>query len=264
MGCVRQLTILAFTVSAWLGAATAADAASITFYDDYRGAGVVEDSSVSRVIWTLNADDNCTTCSILLSASFTGDANYYVGAYLDAVQWVISDPDVTPTSAGFDGFYVNGMLDQLWGSHWSFALHQNVNANQCNDHSNAADAVCGEWIGGGAAGGFGAIANDMLLQWTFDTTFSSELTQALRGNIRTAYNDSRGRNYNIFGAGGGAFVEGGCSDIAGCQTLLLEQSELVPQPVPEPATLMIFGSGLIGVAAAVKRRSRRQHRGAER
>jgi len=249
-------------VAAGLAVPTAAQASSMTLYDNYQGKGVAEDAALSSVAWTLAVEDNCATCSVLLTAAFTGSQNYYSGTYLDSVQWVIAQPDVTPLDAGYRGFYVDGALNGGWSSDWSFALHQSLNANQCNGHSNASDAVCGEWVGGGAAGGYGPIASGLVLAWSFETVFSGELTAMTAGNVRGAFNTSSGKNFNIFSPGGGTAVGGGCAEIGGCLPTvpelpgIPEQPPAAPAVVPEPATLFLFGSGLFAVSIAARRMKR--------
>lgn len=244
-----KLSSLAIAALVAVLVAPAAHASTLTIYDNYQGDGVTQNASVSSVAWTLVTQDNCTTCSVLLTASFNGTNNYYAGTYLDSVQWVVSQPNISPTSVGYDGFYVNGGLDPQWNQQWGFAIGQSLNANQCNGSSSGNHAICGEWLLGGTGGGYGTIQTGSHLAWAFQTTFNATLTQAVTGNIRGAFNTANGRNYNIFSPGGGSFTSGGCTNVGGCAP-----PPPPPPPVPEPAGLVLTGTGLMFVAYRLRRR----------
>jgi hypothetical protein len=202
-----------------------ADAAVLTITDTFGG---------SNTVWTLNIATGCTTCAATLTAAFQDPAgpatNGYTGTFLDSVQWMINGSTITNT-----GFMATNALDATTTS-WTFNASTSLNANQCG--GGAAQGTCGET---NDALGFGPIVNGSTLTWTFNTTFSSALPTTLgNGNIRAAFNNADGSNFNIFSPGGGTFGGGGSSGGGG-------------QTVPEPASMALFG--LAALAAA--RRARR-------
>ena len=140
----------------------------------------------------------------------------------------------TVTNTGFTG---TNALDATTTS-WTFNASSSLNANQCG--GGAAQVTCGET---NDALGFGPIINGSTLTWTFNTTFASALPATLgTGNIRAAFNNANGSNFNIFSPGGGTFTSGGGGSQGGGG-----------QTVPEPASMALFG--LAALAAA--RRARR-------
>jgi len=207
---------------------TRADAALLTIVDP-----------AGPTTWTLNVQTSCTTCAITLQAVFTdpdgggAGVNGYTGDFINSVQWVIAGAD--PTAAGFNGTNA-GTTAQ-----WSFGLDTSVSNNGCS--GGAQDAVCGQWIGGGAAVGFGPIVNGSTLFWTFSTTFASALPATLTGgNIRAAFNTSDGKNAGIFSPNGGNFGGGGGTSGGGGAT------------VPEPASMLLLGAGALAAAYRARRR----------
>jgi hypothetical protein len=197
-----------------------ASAATLTLTDTFGG---------TNTIWTLTVETGCVTCSVSLSAFFEDPAgpavNAYTDKYLDSVQWVIDNPDADPTSHGFNA--TNAGVP----ANWSFTLDENLSASGCG--GGAADAVCGEWIGGGVGSGY-KIVNGSTLTWDFDTTFASALPGTLvSGNIRAAFNKvwyGKVKNYNIFSPDGGTFVT--------------SSTTTTGSAAPEPALLTLLGVGL--------------------
>ncbi|MEO7271706.1 MAG: hypothetical protein ABIX28_16725, partial [Vicinamibacterales bacterium] len=193
-----------FGVAAGLAAVLAmvpakADAAVLTLTDTFGG---------SNTIWTLNVATGCTTCAVSLTGFFQdpdgGGAatNAYTGTFIDSVQWKVDGQTIAST--GFTGF-ARSAGPAANTVTWSFAESSSLNANQCG--GGAAQGTCGQT---NTALGYGPIANGSTLTWTFNTTFSSALPASLStGNIRAAFNEADGKNFNIFSPGGGSFGGGG-------------------------------------------------------
>jgi hypothetical protein len=215
-----------------LGFASPARAALLTITDTFGG---------SNTVWTLDVTGGCTTCTVTLTGNFQGPSNAYAGTFIDAVQWTIGGTTVSSVGA------VTGPLDATTTS-WT-GSESSLSANQCN--GGAADNVCAQ---SNDTLGFGPIVSGTSYTWTFTTTFASALPTNLAGtsgNIRAAFNDANGGNFNIFSPEGGTFGGGtGGGTGAGGGT---------GQPlVPEPTSLLLFGSGLT-MAAYRARRARKQN-----
>jgi PEP-CTERM motif-containing protein len=227
----RTLIAVGFCTAVALGLASPARAALLTITDTYGG---------SNTVWTLDVAGGCTTCTVTLKAEFQDPAgaanNAYTGSFVDSVQWVISGTD--PTALGTITGPTNASVTS-----WSGAIDASLNANQCG--GGASDAICAQ---SNTALGYGPIVNGSTLTWTFSTTFASALPSDLTGvggNIRAAFNNENGSNFNIFSPGGGTF--GGGAGGGGGQGV-----------VPEPTSLLLFGTGLSMAAYRARRRKQNQ------
>jgi PEP-CTERM motif len=207
-----------------------ADAAVLTITDTFGG---------SNTVWTLTTNTGCTVCSVVLSGNFQDPdgagalTNGYTGKFIDSVNWKIDG--ATPVSVVNP---VSSNATNAATTSWTAAIDSNVTANQCGGGANA--EVCAQ---SNNTLGFGPIVNGSTLTWTFNVTFSSALPATLTGgNIRAAFNNADGSNFNIFSPGGGTFGGGGSTGGGGGQT------------VPEPASMALFG--LAALAGA--RRARKQ------
>jgi len=238
---VLKASLLA-TAMTWAFAAPTS-AATLTITDTFGG---------SNTIWTLNAQTGCTTCTISLTANFQDPAgpavNAYTGTYLDSVQWKIDGTD--PVTAGFTTTTAGT------AANWSFAVDASLNANQCS--GGASDAICGQWIGGGTAGGFGPIVNGSTLTWNFSSTFAAALPATLTsGNIRAAFNNSDGSNFNIFSPDGGTFTTTSTTSTTGVVTTTTTGvvTTTTTGITPEPTLLTLLGSGLLMAGRRLRRRT---------
>jgi hypothetical protein len=228
----RYITGLFVLLAALAVMPAKAQAATLTIVDTYGG---------FNTTWTLEVQTGCVVCDVTLKGFFEdpdgagASVNPYTGQYIDSVQFKIGGAD--PTAISLMTTNAGAIGD------WDFDIDESLNANGCGGGGN--NAVCGEWISGGVANGFGPIANDSTLEWTFDATFTEELPAALAaGNIRAAFNKANGKNFNIFSPGGGTFDDGdddGGDDDGG--------------GVPEPGTLALFGAGLAAAGARMRKRA---------
>lgn len=170
--------------------------------------------------WTLQVQDNCTTCAVTLKVVY-GAASARAGDLLQAIQWDLTDPNVTPATIGF------ATTNAGTTANWSFSF-DNLNNNGCTGGSS--NSVCGAYSPGF---GFGPITDGETLTWTFNSVFSTPLPAALStGNIRAAYNTVAGGNAGIFSPGGGDFT---------------------PVSAPEPSTVLLVGFALAGLGIVRKR-----------
>lgn len=221
-------------------------AATLTLTDTFGG---------TETIWTLTVETGCVTCEVSLTAFFKdpdgagAGVNAYTGTYLDAVQWVISNPNADPTDIGFLSTTAGSSAD------WSFSLDTSLSGgNQCG--GGATDAICGEWVTATAGGGFGPIINDSTLEWKFETTFASALPDTLvSGNIRAAFNtikNGKVKNFNTFSPGGGSFTTSTTTT-----TTTTPSSTATPSGVaPEPTMLTLLGAGLVLAGRRLRRKTR--------
>jgi hypothetical protein len=243
---IVQVLILTGSMAAFAGSASAA---TLTLVDTYGGA---------ETIWTLTVETGCVTCDVKLEGFFKdpagGAVNPYTGTYLDSVQWVVSNPNVDPTDVGFQTTTAGT------AANWEFDFDESLSAGQCG--GGAQDAVCGEWISGGAGGGFGPIVNGSTLEWTFQTEFASQLPdQLVAGNIRAAFNtiSKKGavKNFNIFSPNGGTFQTSSTTSTPAATTTTTTASNNTNTSgsVPEPGMLSLLGIGLVVAGRRLRRKA---------
>jgi PEP-CTERM motif len=184
-------------------------------------------------VWTLNMQENCTTCAVTLSVTYTA-ASARLGDLLQGVQWDLTDPNLTPSTIGFSATTAGTTSD------WQFDFGT-VSNGGCN--FNATGSACGQWIGAG--GGFTVATGTY--SWSFNSTFDSNIGTPISGNIRAAYDvdpDGNGPLRANFSPGGGDFtpcVPGQCPGVT----------------IPEPASMLLFGVAAMAMAHRVRRRASR-------
>jgi hypothetical protein len=189
--------------------------------------------------WVLDVQTGCTSCAVTLTANFAAGSEY-AGTFLDSIQFLINGASAT-------GITVNTAPNGA--AFWTQPGFNNasgvLNANQCTELNNN-PSVCFQTD---TALGLGPIAAGSTLTWTFTETFATALPATLGdGNIRAAFNRDTGQNFNIFSPGGGTFAGTGGAGSGGSSGQPL---------VPEPTSLLLFGSGL-SMAAYRARRARKQ------
>lgn len=115
------------------------------------------------------------------------------------------------------------------------------------------------------AGNFDIEFNYDQIQW--ETGSASGGTGGLGGSsARAGWSDGVGTSYELTGSAvNGAFLDNGPnaliagslnSSIAGQYIFEVRNGSINPDPVPEPATMLLFGTGLIGLAAT-RRKSKK-------
>ncbi|WP_457575950.1 nidogen-like domain-containing protein [Desulfomarina sp.] len=116
------------------------------------------------------------------------------------------------------------------------------------------------------AGNFDIEFNYDQIQW--ETGNASGGTNGLGGDsARAGWSDGVANSYELLGSAvNGAFLDSGPnaliagslnSSIAGQYIFEVRNGSINPDPVPEPATMLLFGTGLIGLAAT-RRKNKKQ------
>jgi len=196
-------------------------------------------------VWTLDVNGSTVTLTADL-----GSDTFFDDSFVDAVQFKVDG--ASPTSADVTDFTVNGTTAGTPSSDWVTDVDSSLSGgNQCNGGAN--DNVCSEYV---TAAGYGALSSGDVLEWTFLVDWNGTLPDTLTGgNIRASFNDNTGKNIYTFSPNGGTFETTEVTETSENVEItdITETTENV-EISPEPATLVLFGSGLAMAAARLRRR----------
>ena len=230
MSRVRNYTVLALAAVGLAISPARANASTLTIAD-------------GPDTWRLTTPTSCTAntqCDITLSVTYTA-ASPRLGTWLQAVQWDLTDPNITPTTIGFQTATAGG---------WTFSFN-NVNNQGGNGGCNGGDsnAVCG--VETNASSGGGMLVSAGTFTWTFHSLFASNIASFNTGNIRAGYSvdpDGNGGLNTIFSPNGGTFGGGG-SGGGGAGG-----GGAGGGNIPEPASLLLFGAAAVGAVNRIRNR----------